>query len=64
MIVRACNLRVGDVAHHPESYQLAQVGELRCYPALVLVVTLDGCWWRLEPDALLEVLHRVVEVES
>lgn len=63
-LVRARNLRVGDVVEHPQTHQLAQVGELHGFPDHVDVVTLTSCRWRLEPGELLEVRHRIVELEA
>lgn len=63
-LVRACNLRVGDVTEHPTSHQLAQVAEVHGFPDRVEVVTLTGCRWQLEPGTLLEVRHRIVELEA
>lgn len=63
-IVRARNLRVGDVAQHPDTHQLGQVAELHGYPDHVDVVLVDRCVWHLAPAVTLEVRHRTVELES
>lgn len=61
MIVLARNLRIGDVAEHPDTHQLAQVAALRVQPADVHVLTLSLCHWHLEPGRAVAVLHRIVE---
>lgn len=61
---RARNLRIGDVAEHPDSCQLGQVAELHARPEAIEVLLIDRCRWTLDPGTVLKVHHRVVEVSS
>lgn len=56
--VRACNLHVGDVIEHPETHQLGQVGRLHLYPEAVVLFTIAGYRWQLEPGRALRLEYR------